>query len=104
MRHKCVVVFVLFALSDYDHDDPQRGLEKSLKELNIEYIDLYLMHWPMARLGSMDGKAIVNNFLLVSSAVIYILGKVYQPDESPTFIETWLAMEKLLDTGFACPL
>ncbi|CAE6406405.1 unnamed protein product [Rhizoctonia solani] len=73
-------IFVTTKLIDYDHDDPQRGLEKSLKELNIEYIDLYLMHWPMARLGSMDGK-------------------VYQPDESPTFIETWLAMEKLLDTG-----
>ncbi|CAE6364237.1 unnamed protein product [Rhizoctonia solani] len=73
-------LFVTTKLIDYDHDDPRRGLEKSLKELNIEYIDLYLIHWPMARLDSMDGK-------------------VYQPEESPTFVETWLAMEKLLDTG-----
>ncbi|CAE6466506.1 unnamed protein product [Rhizoctonia solani] len=73
-------VFVTTKLIDYDHDDPQRGFEKSLKELDIEYIDLYLMHWPMARLGSLEGK-------------------VYQPEESPTFVETWLAMEKLLETG-----
>ncbi|CAE6425236.1 unnamed protein product [Rhizoctonia solani] len=26
-------------------------------------------------------------------------GGVRQPDESPTFVETWLAMEKLLETG-----
>ncbi|CAE6475262.1 unnamed protein product [Rhizoctonia solani] len=73
-------IFVTTKLIDYDHDDPLRGFEKSLKELDIEYIDLYLMHWPMARHGSMNGR-------------------VYQPEESPTFVETWLAMEKLLDTG-----
>ncbi|KDN37179.1 hypothetical protein RSAG8_10311, partial [Rhizoctonia solani AG-8 WAC10335] len=73
-------IFVTTKLIDYDHDDPRRGFEKSLKELDIEYIDLYLIHWPMARLGSMEGK-------------------VYQPEESPTFVETWLAMEKLLETG-----
>ncbi|KAF8678870.1 Aldo/kereductase family [Rhizoctonia solani] len=73
-------IFVTTKLIDYDHDDPRRGLEKSLKELNLEYIDLYLMHWPMARLDSMEGK-------------------VYHPEESPTFVDTWLEMEKLLDTG-----
>jgi hypothetical protein len=26
-------------------------------------------------------------------------GKVCQPDESPTFVETWLGMEKLLASG-----
>ncbi|CAE6526495.1 unnamed protein product [Rhizoctonia solani] len=73
-------IFVTTKLIDYDHDDPRRGFERSLKELDIEYIDLYLMHWPMARSGSMEGR-------------------VYQPEESPTFVETWLAMEKLLETG-----
>ncbi|CAE6490341.1 unnamed protein product [Rhizoctonia solani] len=79
-------IFVTTKLIDYDHDDPRRGLEKSLKELNLEYIDLYLMHWPMARLDSMEDST-------------YKLGKVYHPEESPTFVDTWLEMEKLLDTG-----
>lgn len=75
-------IFVSTKLDDHDHVDPKRGLETSLKALDIGYIDAYLMHWPMARVGSIDGK-------------------VYQPDESPTFVETWLAMEKLLETGNA---
>ncbi|QRV84038.1 aldo/keto reductase family protein [Ceratobasidium sp. AG-Ba] len=73
-------VFVTTKLVDWDHDDPLRGFEGSLKALDIDYIDLYLMHWPMARLGGRDGK-------------------ICQPEESPTFVETWLAMEKLLGTG-----
>ena len=27
------------------------------------------------------------------------VGRALQPDESPTFVETWKEMEKLLDTG-----
>ncbi|KAG9081196.1 hypothetical protein FRC07_014591, partial [Ceratobasidium sp. 392] len=73
-------IFVSTKLVDWDHDDPARGLENSLKALDIEYIDLYLMHWPIARLGGRDGK-------------------ICQPDESPTFVETWLGMEKLLANG-----
>lgn len=46
--------------------------------MDTDYIDLYLMHWPNARKED---------------------GTWYGPLESPTFVETWLAMEKLLDTG-----
>ncbi|CAE6490349.1 unnamed protein product [Rhizoctonia solani] len=73
-------ILVTTKLVDWDHDSPKRGLEGSLMALGLDYIDLYLMHWPMARVGGRDGR-------------------ILQPDESPTFVETWLAMEKLLDTG-----
>ncbi|KAG8741790.1 hypothetical protein FRC11_014623, partial [Ceratobasidium sp. 423] len=73
-------IFVTTKLVDWDHDDPKRGLEGSLKALGLDYIDLYLMHWPMARVGGRNGE-------------------VRQPNESPTFVETWLGMEKLLETG-----
>lgn len=53
------------------------AFEGSLKALDIEYIDLFLVHWPQA---SIDGKTI-------------------KPEESPTIYETWAEMEKLLDTG-----
>jgi len=49
-----------------------------LAKLDCEYVDLYLMHWPQA--NGPDGK-------------------VLQPDQSPTYVETWKDMEKLLDTG-----
>lgn len=30
------------------HDRVEEGLETSLKNLGLEYVDLYLMHWPLA--------------------------------------------------------
>lgn len=53
------------------------AFERSLKALDIEYIDLYLMHWPQARVDD----------------------KIRQPEESPTYQETWADMVKLLATG-----
>lgn len=32
---------------DQLNDNVRGGLETSLKELNLEYVDLYLMHWPV---------------------------------------------------------
>lgn len=29
------------------HKDPKKGLEESLKKLGVDYIDLYLIHWPV---------------------------------------------------------
>lgn len=52
------------------------AFERSLKALDIEYIDLYLMHWPQA---TVDGKTL-------------------QPEDHPTNHETWAEMTKLLAT------
>jgi len=30
-----------------DHDDVQTAFDTSLKKLGLEYVDLYLMHWPV---------------------------------------------------------
>lgn len=53
------------------------AFQRSLAALDIEYIDLYLMHWPQANVD----------------------GEVRQPDQSPTPQETWAAMVPLLATG-----
>ncbi|KXN85649.1 Putative reductase 1 [Leucoagaricus sp. SymC.cos] len=71
-------LFVTTKLASEDHWDPQRALETSLKKLGLDYVDLYLLHWPMAL--RVDGSAL-------------------QPNESPTFIETWHLMQELLRTG-----
>lgn len=59
----------------------KEAFERSLAALNIEYIDLYLMHWPQAqRDPDVDDD-------------------ICQPEESPTIHETWADMVKLLETG-----
>ncbi|KAJ8489608.1 hypothetical protein ONZ51_g2793 [Trametes cubensis] len=71
-------VFVTTKLDQRDHGRVEEALDASLSKLGVEYVDLYLMHWPMACDES---------------------GKTLQPDESPTFVETWKAMEELFKTG-----
>ncbi len=39
-------VFVVSKMWPTSYDNPQKGLELSLKELDTEYMDLYLLHWP----------------------------------------------------------
>lgn len=60
------------------HHNPSAALRKSLEDLDIEYIDVFLMHWPNA-------SCIENN----KTVPLRI-------DESPTFLQTWLMMEKLV--------
>ena len=34
-------------ISDYGYDSALRAFERSLRNLGLEYVDLYLLHWPM---------------------------------------------------------
>jgi len=72
-------IFVTTKLTDKHHGAVARGFDLSFKNLNIGYIDLYLMHWPQAE------------NLETGERVLY--------GQSPTFVETWKDMEKLLGTG-----
>ncbi|KZT24927.1 Aldo/keto reductase [Neolentinus lepideus HHB14362 ss-1] len=69
-------IFVTTKLNNHSHHKVREAFEGSLTALNVDYVDLYLMHWPQATSDD-------------STKALPV----------PTFIETYKEMEKLLDTG-----
>ncbi|XP_078663022.1 aldo-keto reductase family 1 member B1-like isoform X1 [Branchiostoma floridae x Branchiostoma belcheri] len=68
-------------------DDVLPACQRSLSDLGLDYLDLYLMHFPAARargdnLFPSDGK-----------------GQAAMMDPDVHFMETWKAMENLVDAG-----
>ncbi|KAL3482647.1 putative aldo-keto reductase [Aspergillus germanicus] len=57
------------------HHDVAAALAISLQELDLDYVDVFLMHWPWAMTPN---------------------GKPLRIHESPTIVETWRQMEKLV--------
>ncbi|KAF5380724.1 hypothetical protein D9757_007096 [Collybiopsis confluens] len=62
-----------------DHHRVKEAFQDSLDKLGCEYIDLYLMHWPQANEPD--------------------TANVLPPEASPTIVDTWKDMEKLLGSG-----
>ena len=40
-------IFITTKIWNSDHGNPRAALEKSLQKLGMEYVDLYLIHWPV---------------------------------------------------------
>ncbi len=40
-------IFVTTKLSNADHGNPERALDTSLRKLNLDYVNLYLIHYPV---------------------------------------------------------
>lgn len=57
------------------HHDVSTALKMSLEQLSLDYIDLFLMHWPWAQTPN---------------------GQPLRACESPTYVETWKQMEALI--------
>ncbi|KAL2461889.1 NAD(P)-linked oxidoreductase superfamily protein [Abeliophyllum distichum] len=79
-------VFVTSKLSIYDthHDLVLPALKETLRKLGLEYVDLYLVHWPIRIKKSAD------RFKLIESDVLHFDIK-----------ETWKAMEECCKLGLA---
>jgi len=75
-RHKYWITSKLWN----DHHQPKlvrAGIEKTLSDLQVPYLDLYLMHWPVAFLPDQEGGRTVL-------------------DQDTTVLDTWKAMEDLV--------
>ncbi|KAJ7663805.1 NADP-dependent oxidoreductase domain-containing protein [Mycena polygramma] len=85
-------VFITTKLPWWHPQYVQRSFEDSLKKLGLDYVDLYLMHWPITAeyANGYDGpatfKELVEDLKLV---------------DSPTFNDTWAEMERIHASGRA---
>ncbi|KAL8650026.1 MAG: hypothetical protein Q9226_005318 [Calogaya cf. arnoldii] len=82
-------IFITTKLWNNAHhpDDVEPALDASLADLGTDYVDLYLMHWPVA-FGRGDNMFPKNDE-----------GKVINGDTD--FVDTWKAMEKTFKKGKA---
>jgi len=70
-------IFLTTKLNNTDHKRVAEALEDSLRNLGVDYVDLYLMHWP-------------------SSTTPDDMKKHYDDWD---FVDTWREMQKLAGTG-----
>jgi alcohol dehydrogenase (NADP+) len=91
-------IFIVTKLwNNYHHpEDVEKACDLSLKDLETDYLDLYLMHWPsaFARSDSLfpDNREGHIDYVDVS-------GSHFRLQRVTNFPQTWRAMEKLVEKG-----
>lgn len=86
-------LFITTKLWCTQHRDPKAGLEGSLERLGLDYVDLYLMHYPVALKCDRIEDGNLFSFPLLPN------GKRDIDIEDWNFIKTWRLMQHLPDSG-----
>lgn len=84
-RHE---LFITTKLWCTHHQTPQRGLQLSLDRLGVDYVDLYLMHWPVG----LNPEGNHDKFPTLPSGKRDII-------HDWDFIKTWEKMQELVGNG-----
>lgn len=82
-------IFITTKLWNNSHraDEVEAALDASLKDLETDYLDLYLMHWPAAFSPGSTMTPKGNN------------GKILTDNDNVNYVQTWKAMEKTFKSG-----
>jgi diketogulonate reductase-like aldo/keto reductase len=85
-------VFITSKLWNSEHrkEDVKKACEATLSNLNLEYLDLYLMHW---------GVAIPHKEILEAGWTVELDSNGVIVTEKVSIRETWEAMEELVELG-----
>jgi glycerol 2-dehydrogenase (NADP+) len=70
-------IIIVTKFPGWFHGDPKAALDISLANLGLDYIDVFMMHWPVSETLTNPPQPL-------------------RPDEWPTFVDAWKDMEKLV--------
>lgn len=87
-------LFVTTKLWNFNHRRPKEALQESLDRLGLEYVDLYLVHWPISTVEKKDAKG----------NVIYLPRKGeadYESyfDKDWDYLKTWHLLQTVVGEG-----
>ncbi len=91
--------------SNHRPDHVWPDLEQTLKDLQLDYVDMYMIHWPQAapstglQASTRVNGAIATNYRENPMFPLDDEG-YYCIDKDSHYVETWQTMEKLVDQGY----